>query len=87
MKRSKNFAQTILSHILNAQSETTDETEKIQRLIRTINERIRPEKMIIAEEGNAGLTRLLFALHIISRDKSYPNEILPKQKEKVYLTA
>ena len=35
---------------------------KVERLIRTINERIRAEKTIITEKGNVGLTRLLFAL-------------------------
>ena len=38
------------------------ENGKVERLIRTINERIRAEKTIITEKGNAGLTRLLFAL-------------------------
>ena len=35
---------------------------KIDRLIRTINERIRAEKSILTEKGNAEITRLLFAL-------------------------
>ena len=37
---------------------------KIESLIRTMNERNRAEKTIITEKGNAGLTRLLFALRI-----------------------
>ena len=36
--------------------------EKIERLIRTLNERLRADKTIITERGNAGLARLLFAL-------------------------
>ena len=35
---------------------------KVERLIRTINERISAEKTINTEKGNAGLNRLLFAL-------------------------
>ena len=35
---------------------------KIERLIRTLNERLRADKTIITERGNTGLARLLFAL-------------------------
>ena len=35
---------------------------KVERLIGTINERLRADKSIITERGNAGLARLLFAL-------------------------
>ena len=35
---------------------------KIERLIKTLNERLRADKTIVTEQGNAGLARLLFAL-------------------------
>ena len=35
---------------------------KIERLNRTLNERLRADKTIITERGNTGLARLLFAL-------------------------
>ena len=35
---------------------------KIERLVRTLNERLRVDKTIITERGNTGLARLLFAL-------------------------
>ena len=35
---------------------------KIERLIRTLNERLKADKTIVTERGNAGLARLLFAL-------------------------
>ena len=43
---------------------------KIERLIRTINERISAEKSIITEKGNAGINRLLFALRTTAATNS-----------------
>ena len=43
---------------------------KIERLIRTINERIRAEKSILTEKGNVGNTRLLFAFRTAAATNS-----------------
>ena len=49
---------------------------KIERLIRTINERIRAEKSILTEKRNAGINRLLFAL----RTTATTNSVSPLEK-------
>ena len=54
---------------------------KVERLIRTISERIRAEKTIITEKRNAGLTRLLFALRTaVTANRNSPFENVFGQK-------
>ena len=50
---------------------------KIERLIRTLNERLRADKTIVTEKGNTGLARLLFALRTAATtNKDSPFELV-----------
>ena len=50
---------------------------KIERLIRTLNERLRADKTIVTERGNASLARLLFALRTAAAaNKNSPFELV-----------
>ena len=47
---------------------------KVERLIRTINERLRANKNIILEKDNAGLSELLYALRSAKRPINFAQQ-------------
>ena len=81
VKNSKNSAKKFFIKYIKCPINDHKDNGKVERLIRTINERLRTNQNIILDKDNTGLSEMLYALRGAKKpDKSCPAELQNKRK-------